>query len=182
MQKAAVLHITKNICVMRIAEMSRCKVSGDRKIIVMLFRKTQDFRDDVNFIAENSLKWLQELFDLEDYDYNSQRIFNYYPDFFVKFLRNELFSDDVCVDMIFPRGMYEDNNRMSYKKITAYFLLNQHYSKLNATQKDDNIKEDLSKLDRVESEADFDSIKNTAKKTQWWLYADDLAHQYIWAG
>lgn len=139
-------------------------------------------RDDVNFIAENSLKWLQELFDLEDYDYNSQRMFTWYGDFFVKFLSNELFSNDGCVELIFPRGMYDQNSRRSYEKATAYFLLNQHYSKLNATQKDDKIKEDLSKLDRVESEADFDSIKNTAKKTQWRLYADDLAHQYIWAG
>ncbi|MBQ9488181.1 MAG: hypothetical protein IJU91_10375 [Selenomonadaceae bacterium] len=100
----------------------------------------------------------------------------------LNFIEDELLKDDGLIKLIFPRGMYDQNNRHSYEKATAYFLLNQHYSKLQDIQKDDTVKKCLWTLGLINNAADFDSIKNTAKKTQWRLYADNLLSPCIWAG
>lgn len=92
-------------------------------------------RPDYEKVATDTADWLLELFSYKhQYDQESLKIFELYPELFEDFIVHEIFDEDGAIEVVCPKGTNKDD-RFTYELVTSFFLFFRH-SKMLSTRED----------------------------------------------
>ena len=92
-------------------------------------------RPDYEKVATDVADWLLELFSYKhQYDQESLKIFELYPELFEDFIVHEIFDEDGAIEVVCPKGTNKDD-RFTYELVTSFFLFFRH-SKMLSTRED----------------------------------------------
>ena len=91
-------------------------------------------RPDYKKVATDTADWLLELFSYKhQYDQESLKIFELYPELFEDFIVHEIFDEDGAIEVVCPKGTNKDD-RFTYELVTAFFLFFRHSKMLSAKE------------------------------------------------
>ena len=88
-------------------------------------------RPDYEKVALDTADWLLELFSYKhQYDRESLKMFELYPELFEDFIVHEIFEEDGAIEVVCPKGTNK-NDRVTYELVTAFFLFFRHSKMLS---------------------------------------------------
>lgn len=88
-------------------------------------------RPDYEKVATDTADWLLELFSYKhQYDQESLKIFELYPELFEDFIVHEIFDEDGAIEVVCPKGTNKDD-RFTYELVTSFFLFFRHSKMLS---------------------------------------------------
>ena len=91
-------------------------------------------RPDYEKVATDTADWLLELFSYKhQYDQESLKIFELYPELFEDFIVHEIFDEDGAIEVVCPKGTNKDD-RFTYELVTAFFLFFRHSKMLSSKE------------------------------------------------
>ena len=91
-------------------------------------------RPDYEKVARDTADWLLELFSYKhQYDQESLKIFELYPELFEDFIVHEIFDEDGAIEVVCPKGTNKDD-RFTYELVTSFFLFFRHSKMLSAKE------------------------------------------------
>lgn len=91
-------------------------------------------RPDYEKVATDTADWLLELFSYKhQYDQESLKIFELYPELFEDFIVHEIFDEDGAIEVVCPKGTNNDE-RFTYELVTSFFLFFRHSKMLSAKE------------------------------------------------
>ena len=92
-------------------------------------------RPNYEKVATDTADWLLELFSYKhQYDQESLKIFELYPELFEDFIVHEIFDEDGAIEVVCPKGTNK-NDRFTYELVVAFFLFFRH-SKMLSNKED----------------------------------------------
>ena len=91
-------------------------------------------RPDYEKVATDTADWLLELFSYKhQYDQESLKIFELYPELFEDFIVHEIFDEDGAIEVVCPKGTNKDD-RFTYELVTSFFLFFRHSKMLSSKE------------------------------------------------